>query len=114
MGISRERRRSQTFIMSQNGTHEYELVVIAQPEADEPTLSTLNDRLVQMITGGVGQMTATELWGKRALAYPIDGHLEGYYVLHRFAMEPGNADEVERLLRFNENVIRYLLIRTDA
>ena len=100
--------------MPQNGTHEYELIFIAQPEVEESTLGTLNERMVQLISTGEGQMINTELWGKRALAYPIEGHLEGYYVLHRFAMEPGQADELERMLRFNEDVVRHLLIRTDA
>ena len=54
-----------------------------------------------------GAINATELWGRRPLAYPIKNHMEGNYVLQRFQMDPGATDELQRLLRFNEDVIRF-------
>ena len=93
--------------------HEYELVYILQPELDEQGLSNLNDRLAQLVSDQEGTMTNTELWGRRTLAYPIRKYFEGTYVLHRFQMPPQSVVEVDRLLHFNENVIRYLMIRTD-
>jgi small subunit ribosomal protein S6 len=56
---------------------------------------------------------ATETWGRRNLAYPIKKYGTGHYVLQRFEMNPGGTAELDRLLRFNENVMRYLLTRTD-
>ncbi len=53
------------------------------------------------------------MWGKRTLAYPIKKLFEGHYVLHRFEMAPNGTGEIDRLLRYNENVLRYLLIRLD-
>ena len=99
--------------MADGKNHAYELVFIAQPEIAEDALAMINDRLVQLIDTYNGQVEATELWGRRALAYPINRHMEGQYVLHRFEMDPSATDELERLLRFNEDVIRFLLIRTD-
>lgn len=92
---------------------DYELVYILQPEISEEAILGLNERLSQVVTDQQGVMTTTELWGRRTLAYPINKMFEGHYVLHRFQMAPGGTSEIDRLLRFNEDVVRYLLVRTD-
>lgn len=92
---------------------EYELVYILQPEMNEEAILDLNERLSQVVSDQQGTMTTTELWGRRTLAYPINKVFEGHYVLHRFQMASDGAGGIDRLLRFNENVIRYLLVRTD-
>jgi small subunit ribosomal protein S6 len=99
--------------MAESEQHEYELVYVLQPDLDEQGVLGVNERLTQLIGAQSGTVTATELWGRRTLAYPIDKYFEGHYVLHRFQMPPAGAGEVDRLLRLNENVIRYLLVRTD-
>ena len=91
---------------------EYELVFVLTATLDEEGVRNFNERLNQVITSQTGSVTSTEIWGRRTLAYPIGKNFEGIYVLERFQMLPSGADEVERHLRFNENVIRHLLIRT--
>jgi small subunit ribosomal protein S6 len=93
--------------------HEYELVYILQPDMDEQGILALNERVEQMVTGANGAMTTTELWGRRTLAYPIKKQFEGHYVMHRFAIDPERVTEIDRVLRFNENVMRYLVLRHD-
>lgn len=99
--------------MADGKNHEYELVFITQPDVDDAGLEAINERVSQFIAAENGEIEATELWGRRPLAYPIQNHMEGNYVLQRFEMDPGATDELQRLLRFNEDVIRFLLIRTD-
>jgi len=99
--------------MANSDLREYELVFILQPEMDEQGVTGFNERLSQIVAAQSGSVTTTEMWGRRTLAYPIGKFFEGHYVLHRFQMPPEATGEVDRLLRFNENVIRYLLIRTD-
>lgn len=99
--------------MADSDLREYELVYILQPDLDEQGVTGINDRLGQIVTDQAGSITTTELWGRRTLAYPIGKFFEGIYVLQRFQMQPEATGELDRLLRFNENVIRYLLIRTD-
>jgi small subunit ribosomal protein S6 len=91
---------------------EYELVYVLQGALDEEGVRDFNERLNQVITTQSGAVTSTEIWGRRTLAYPIGKNFEGHYILERFQMPPVGAAEVDRLLRFNENVIRYLLIRS--
>lgn len=94
--------------------HEYEIVYITQPELDEEGQNTLSERFNQTIGNFDGEIISTEPWGRRTLAYPINNFFEGHYTLLRFKMQPEGADELERFLRFNDNVIRHLLIRTDS
>ncbi|MEZ4682130.1 MAG: 30S ribosomal protein S6 [Caldilineaceae bacterium] len=99
--------------MSSDIIHEYEIVYIAQPNLDEEGLATLNERLTQTIVNYDGAIIGTEPWGRRTLAYPIKKFYEGHYVLTRFTMKPEGAGELDRFLRLNENVIRYMVVRTD-
>jgi small subunit ribosomal protein S6 len=99
--------------MSEVTRNEYEVVVVARPTLGEDGLTALNDRVAQVVAGQGGEVTGTELWGKRTLAYPIKKLFEGVYVLHRVALPPQGTAEVDRFLRFNEDVIRYLVVRTD-
>ena len=99
--------------MIETALHEYELVFIARPNLGDEGVAALNGRLAQLIASQSGQMQSTELWGKRTLAYPIRKFFEGIYVLHRFTMAPQGTNELERGLRFNEDVLRYLIVRTD-
>lgn len=93
--------------------HEYELIYVLRPDLDEQGIVALNERVAQVVTGAEGTMTATELWGRRTLAYPIKKNFEGHYVMQRFTMDPGQVESIDRVLRFNENIMRYLVLRTD-
>jgi small subunit ribosomal protein S6 len=99
--------------MAEQNQHEYELVYILQPELNEDELMGVHDRIEQIVSSQNGEPIDTEIWGRRALAYPIKKHFEGQYILQRFQMEPEGAVELDRYLRFNENVIRFLVLRTD-
>jgi small subunit ribosomal protein S6 len=99
--------------MSSTDIREYELVYVLQPDVDPTTMNELRDRLAQAITSQQGEVLSTEVWGKRTLAYPIKKQVVGHYVLQRFQMAPEGTVELERLLRFNENVMRYLVMRGD-
>jgi small subunit ribosomal protein S6 len=94
--------------------NEYELVVVAQPELDEDGMTALNDRIADWIKTAQGEITATEVWGRRQLAYPIRKYREGIYVLRRLQLPPSATATLERSLRLNEAVLRHLLIRREA
>ena len=93
--------------------HEYELVYILQPEMSEDDVLSVNDRIAQIASNHSGEMLGTEMWGRRTLAYPIRKQFEGHYVLQRISMMPDGTEEMERYLRFNENVLRFLNMRAD-
>lgn len=113
MGAYKPTREEKSAGMTIQIKREYELVYIIQTELNEDEINDVNERVTQMITSNDGEIVSTEIWGQRKLAYPIKNHFEGYYVLHNIQMPPSSTTDVERLLRLNEDILRYLLVRAD-
>jgi len=91
----------------------YEVVYILQPKLDEDGINGVNERVTQAVTGQNGQVVSTEIWGQRKLAYPIKNHFLGYYILQNVEMPPSGVTEVERVMRLNEDLLRFLVIRKE-
>ncbi len=91
--------------------NEYELMVILHPRltADETT-AALASIEAQIVAQG-GSLLSTDVWGRRRLAYPIEGSMDGTYVLFTLSMPPTGAAPVEAWLLITDPVIRHLLIR---
>ena len=60
---------------------QYELIFIVHPDLDDDALNEVIDRVSSWISDEDGEITNTELWGKRKLAYPIRKQTEGFYVV---------------------------------
>jgi small subunit ribosomal protein S6 len=88
---------------------DYELMFIVHPDLDDSTLKEVVDRVQGWITGSGGQVSKVDLWGKRKMAYPIRKQNEGQYVLLKTKMNPSFCSELERNLRFQEPVMRFLI-----
>ena len=89
---------------------EYEMIVILHPDLDENAFKEILDRISGWITQDGGEITKTDIWGKRTLAYPIRKQREGQYVLMNTKMNPQLGALLERNLRYIESVLRYLII----
>ena len=88
----------------------YEVVIIVQPDLDEPAFAEVVQRVSSWITESGGEVSKTDVWGKRQLAYPIRKYNEGQYFLMNVKMAGTNNVELDRNLRFLEPVIRYMLV----
>ncbi len=93
--------------------HNYELVYILQADLDEAATTTAIETIEKLITTGKGEITKTDKWGKRKLAYPINKTREGYYVLVVFATNPAEIVNIKRALGYNEQVLRHIIVRVD-
>ncbi len=93
--------------------HEYEMMYILRPELDEEAVGATIAKVSGLVTGNGGEVTKAEPWGRRRLAYPIKQCRDGQYVLMQYKLDPKASTELERSLRLNEEVIRYLVIRMD-
>jgi small subunit ribosomal protein S6 len=91
----------------------YELVFIVHPDLDEAAMKETVDKVSRWITESGGAVTKVDLWGKRQLAYPIRKQKDGQYVLIQAQMEPTFGVELERNLRFQEPVMRFLLTKIE-
>ena len=92
---------------------EYEVTVIIQPQLDEAERTQLIERLSNLLIPGSkedGALVANH-WGVRQLAYPIKKFTEGYYVLYVAKLDATRIKEIERSMQYNEDVLRYLVIR---
>jgi len=91
----------------------YELVLIIDPEILEEDVPTAIEKVSQFITGRGGEVAGVNRWGRRKLAYPIQRHLEGNYVVTQFRLDPDHVAGLEASLGLAEEVIRHLVVRTD-
>ena len=96
-----------------NIMRDYELVLITVPQLEEEALATLIQRVTGWIAAGNGTVTGTNVWGRRNLAYAIRKLAEGIYVVLNFQLDPSGTRELDRNLRLDEQIIRYLAIRLD-
>jgi len=90
---------------------DYELVVILSPELAEEDIPAAIDRLSQLIADRGGEVKDIDRWGRRKLAYPINKHLEGNYLVTQVRLDPNRTSDVEAGLRISEEVLRHLLLR---
>jgi small subunit ribosomal protein S6 len=60
-----------------------------------------------------GEILKRDDWGSKKLAYPIKKQFRGYYVNYDFVGSPASVAEMERLMRIDDNVLRYLVVRVD-
>ena len=91
----------------------YEIMFIVNPGAAEEDVDKINTQLEGIITSGGGQITKVEKMGKRRLAYEVDKHREGYYVLFAIGANGEIIKECERRLRVMDAVIKYITVRVD-
>ena len=90
---------------------DYELVVILNPEIGDDAIEGSLERLNQGITSRGGEITETNHWGRRRLAYPIRSFLEGNYVVSQVKLDPAVVPDLESSLRISEEVIRHMIIK---
>ncbi len=91
----------------------YELVFIVRPDVVTTQVDTLVDKFKTVITEKVGSVPSFENWGLRTLAYRIKKHRRGYYVMLNVEANGDIINEVERQMRINEDIIRFLTIRVE-
>jgi len=89
----------------------YELVWILGGEAGEEQGTESVEKITSLITDTGGEVSGTDVWGKRTLAYPIQKYTEGYYLQANFEIDGSKAQELDRALDADQSVIRHLLVR---
>ncbi len=91
----------------------YESVFIARQDISATQVEGLVESFGKVITDNGGTVAKTESWGLRSLAYRIKKNRKGHYVLLNLDAPAPAVHEMERQLRLNEDILRYLTIRVD-
>ena len=89
----------------------YEVVYIFDTQVPEDRINEKLERYHGLLTGPQGgEVTATDHWGRRQFAYPLRKATSGYYVVTQFRAAAEALPEFERLLKLDDELLRYLLV----
>ena len=94
-------------------THQYELMVIINPEIDERQVPTTLDKFLAVITNDGGSIENVDVWGRRRLAYEIQKKTEGIYAVVNFTSTSDAAQELDRQLKLNEQIMGRKVLRAE-
>jgi small subunit ribosomal protein S6 len=94
-------------------THQYELMVILNPEIDERQVPATLEKFLKVITADGGSIDNVDIWGKRRLAYEIQKKTEGIYAVVAFTATSAATQELDRQLKLSEQVMRTKVLRAE-
>jgi len=92
---------------------QYELMYILKPDLEDDAITANMERFKGIVEQYNGEVINLEKWGKRRLAYEIEKYRDGLYILMNFKGTSEISDELDRLLKINESVLRHIIIRED-
>jgi len=90
---------------------EYEILLLLQPELAEDKPDEIVARIRTLVEKGGGTLDRHDVWGRRKLAYEIDHKGEGSYHLLLVTCAPETLDEVSRVLKIDDAVMRHMATR---
>jgi small subunit ribosomal protein S6 len=90
---------------------EYEILLLLDPDLDEGGQSEIVTRTRELVERAGGTWDLHDAWGRRKLAYEIDHKGEGSYHLLQFTCEPEALEEISRVLRIDDGVLRHMATR---
>jgi small subunit ribosomal protein S6 len=93
--------------------HQYELMVILDPEIDERTVAPSLDKFLNVVRNDGGTIDKVDVWGRRRLAYEINKKTEGIYAVVDFTANASATAELDRQLKLSEAVMRTKVLRAE-
>jgi small subunit ribosomal protein S6 len=90
--------------------NKYELMVIIKPMLPENVRMGVESKIIETLEMNDGKVVKSDVWGKRHLAYKIGTHAEGYYAIYEFETAPEELKNIEKSLKMNKEMLRYLLV----
>lgn len=92
--------------------NKYETIFIINAEIGEENVKALVEKFKNLLETSA-QLENIDEWGKRRLAYEVNGQNEGYYVLANFSADSAFPHELERIYKITDGIIKYLVIKKD-
>ena len=91
----------------------YESVLIARQDLGASQVNDIVSSLDEVIKAEGGQIVKVDNWGLKNLAYRIKKNRKGHYVLMNITAPANAIAEFERIMRFNEDIIRYMTVKVE-
>lgn len=96
-------------------SHEYETIIIVRPDIEDTAVFSIAEKIEGIVQSNDGHLLDREDWGKRKLSYPIAKdnakHQRGHYLRLNFLCGAHLVTEIERRIRNEDNVIRFMTVR---
>lgn len=92
---------------------QYEMMIIIDPSQDERTVQPSLNKFLDIVRKDNGTVEKVDIWGKRRLEYPINKKEEGIYVVLDLKCESATVQELDRLLKINDDIMRTKVLRKD-
>lgn len=92
----------------------YETVFIARQDISGPQVDALAEQFAGIVAAQGGEVKKRESWGLRNLAFRIKKNRKGHYVMFNLDAPPAAVSEMERNMRINEDILRYLTVRVET
>ena len=90
----------------------YEVIFIVKPLEEEATNAVI-EKFSKLITDNGGTIDKEDRWGKKRLAYEIKDCTDGFYSLLNVTCEPACVDEVDRVMKINDEILKHMIVKTD-
>jgi len=97
-----------------NRTNFYEITFILNPVLEDEQIKNEVDRFKETLSKNKAEVDEIDEWGTQKFAYEMDGKGSGYYVNVYFEAPSESIENIERFLRINDNVMRFLTLKYDA
>lgn len=91
----------------------YEAIYIVDATLAEDQVKTIVEKYAGVITKANGSVEDTDIWDPRKLAYEIKGHREGRYIVVNFLGDAACKNELDRIFRISDDVIRHMIVKQD-
>ncbi len=92
----------------------YELGIVLRPNLTEDEVGEILEKMKALINGQGGEITKVDYWGKRRLAYLIEKQHEGIFLFLNFSILPQGINEIVRVIRLTDPVLRHILVKEEA
>ncbi len=93
--------------------NQYETVIIIGPDVEEEGVERIANDVQELISSSGGVVTKVDNWGKKRLAYEVQGNRDGIYLLVNFEAEPDLIQRLARYYGLDEQVIKYITVRAE-
>ncbi|MGE3769903.1 MAG: 30S ribosomal protein S6 [Bdellovibrionales bacterium] len=91
----------------------YESIFIARQDVTPAQVEALTTQFTDLLKANGGKVTKTESWGLRRLAYRVNKNRKGHYVMFNIDAPAPAVQEMERNMKINEDVLRFLTVKVD-
>ncbi len=91
----------------------YETMFIIKPDLEQEKTAQLIERFKGIIEGNGGEILEIDEWGKKRLSYEIKKTKEGYYVVIKFSAKSSVAEELDRVFKITDDIMRHIVVRED-